>query len=153
MTLTIKGETELYRRLDTVSDVLKNKFWVNVKDDLKDNLDANIAKHNKSGKLERNAYAKVIDNGAEVGVKNEGMLVTWRGTRINYAMFLEHGTRDHDIAPKNKKALRWVGGNGKFFFSKGHRVSGIKATHFLENAAKETFKNLDRLFSQSLKDV
>ena len=149
MQLTIKGETELYRRLDSVSTVLRKNFWIGVQEDLEENLLDNIKPHSKSGRLERNAYVDIIPNGVEAGIKNDGMMVSWRGAKVNYGIFLEYGTRDHDIAPKNKKALRWNGAGG-FMFSKGHRVSGIKADPYLANAANETFKNLNRILTQEL---
>jgi len=149
MTFTIKGDTELYRRLDSLSDVMKRTFWTGVQEDLEDNLLANIKPHSKTGKLERNAYVDVIDNGVEAGVRDSGMLVSWRGAKVNYGIFLEYGTRKHSVAPKNKKALRW-NALGGFAFSKGHEVSGIKAEHYLSNAAKETFSSLNRIFTAEL---
>ncbi len=50
--------------------------------------------------------------------------------------FFEEGTRRHFIAPRIKKALKWVKDQTKFF-SKGHYVSGIKARHvFADGFAK-----------------
>jgi hypothetical protein len=57
------------------------------------------------------------------------------------AGFLNYGTTDHVVKPVNKKALHWTskvvspaGFSAKMktgqFFSKGHTVSGIKATGF-----------------------
>ncbi len=51
-----------------------------------------------------------------------------------YALFVEEGTDDHPVTPKHRKALRWPI-EGGFAFSKGHKVSGIDATHFLANAS------------------
>lgn len=59
------------------------------------------------------------------------------------AQFLHGGTDKHKVAPVNKKALFWKGkviaskGLGakmktQGFFSKGHYVSGIKATKWFE---------------------
>lgn len=42
--------------------------------------------------------------------------------------YFEEGTRRHFIAPRIKKALKWVKEQKKYF-SKGHYVSGIKARH------------------------
>lgn len=49
------------------------------------------------------------------------------------SVYQHRGTKAHFIRPKKKKALSWVanpGIHGKRFFSKGHRVSGIKASNF-----------------------
>lgn len=50
-----------------------------------------------------------------------------------YASYLEYGTQSHDIFPKVAKVLHWTT-DGKHFFSKGHRVSGITPTPFMEPA-------------------
>jgi len=127
---------------------MQKTFWGYVRTDLEDTLRENTKQYN-SKNIERNIYSKTIDDGVEAGIRNEGMLVG--SPKINYAVFLNGGTKDHDIAPKDKKALRWVGAGGRFFFSKGHRVKGIKGSHFIENSAKETFSRLDKLFTQSLR--
>ena len=153
MTLTIKGEDELYARFNSLNKVMKTTFWGLVRTDLQETLLKNVQPHTQGhdSKLERNVYAKKIDDGVEAGIRDEGMLVRWNGLSINYATFVNSGTDDHDIAPKNKKALRWVGGNGRNFFSKGHRVKGIKASHFIENTAQETFSRLDKMFTEALR--
>lgn len=52
-----------------------------------------------------------------------------------HGLMLDGGTRRHWVGPKRKKALRFVGPGGRFFFSRGHWVSGIKAMRFVEGAA------------------
>ena len=52
-----------------------------------------------------------------------------------HGLMLNDGTKRHWVGPKHKKALRFVGPGGRFFFSKGHWVSGIKAMRFIEGAA------------------
>jgi len=47
------------------------------------------------------------------------------------SVFLHAGTKRHFIAPVKKLALSWVQG-GTRRFSKGHFVSGIKATDFFK---------------------
>lgn len=49
------------------------------------------------------------------------------------AHYLNDGTDPHKITPVNAQALHWEEG-GKHFFSKGHVVSGIKASHYREKA-------------------
>ncbi len=152
MTLTLKGDTELYHKLNNLSEVISRHFWIGVQEDYEKNLLENVKPHTNpggSGNLERNAYVDIIKNGVEGGIRDEGMMVTFSGGRINYGQFVEHGTTDHDITPKNKKALMWNTTYGTFF-SKGHRVKGIKASHYLERAAKSTFKNLERIFKEEL---
>lgn len=62
---------------------------------------------------------------------------TARGFRATVAheaaSFLEHGTRRHFVAPREKLALSWEK-NGERFFSGGHFVSGIPARRVLQKA-------------------
>ena len=52
---------------------------------------------------------------------------------IAYEYFLEYGTVPHFIFPTKKAALSWVE-EGNRYFSKGHMVSGIMATMFMQRA-------------------
>lgn len=49
------------------------------------------------------------------------------GTKLDYGIYLERGTRDH--GPRTAKVLRFKGKNGAFVFAK--RVKGIRATRWL----------------------
>jgi len=149
MQLIIKNESDLYRRLDSLSDVFKKTFWVGVQEDLEKNLLRNIKPHSKTGKLERNAYVKIIPNGVEAGIENEGMMVDWRGTRKNYGVFVHEGTRPHIIKPKKKKSLRWSPPGGDVFAKEVHHP-GYKGDPYLYNAAQETFNRLDKIFREEL---
>ena len=64
------------------------------------------------------------------------------GRKAPYAKYLHDGSgiyaghKKYEITTKKKKALRFVGGNGKFVFSKKVIHSGIKKDEFLFRAAK-----------------
>ena len=150
MQIEIKGDTELYHRLNALTEVMQKTFWLGVRDDYEDNLRKNVARHFQTGRIERNAYVKPIKNGVEGGIKDNGMMVSWNGKKFNYAYFVHEGTRPHTITPKKKKALRWVGGGG-FIFSKKVEHPGYKGDPFLMDAAVKTFKNLDRIMNTELK--
>lgn len=157
MRLTISGEEALYKKFTSLTKVMKTTFWGYVRTDLEENLLDNVKDNYTSGKLERNVYAKKIDDGVEGGVRNEGMLVEWNGKKINYAAFLNYGTKPHTIEPKDKKALRFgMGGanvfvGGRYVFAKSVKHPGTTATNFIENSAQETFKNLDKMFNKAMK--
>lgn len=57
------------------------------------------------------------------------------------AGYLNDGTDPHKIKPVIAQALHWEE-DGQDFFSKGHVVSGIKASHFVEKTDRvvENFK-------------
>ena len=75
---------------------------------------------------------------------------------VPLGLFFEEGTKDHWIEPVEKEALHWVQ-DGKSFFSKGHQVSGIQATHIMrdmiENAMpqfkQELATGLERFYKES----
>ena len=88
------------------------------------------------------------------------------GKNIPLDLFFEHGTKDHWIEPKEKKALHWIdtGGSaakaiysqgdnltdGVSRFSKGHYVSGIKSLHIIEDTVKANKEELQREFTKEM---
>lgn len=151
MRLVIEGESALYKKLFNLTDVMKRSFWIGVQEDFEGNLLKNIKPHSKTGKLERNAYVDIINGGVEGGVRDNGMMVTTKGQKVNYGVFVEFGTKPHIITPSKKKSLRFFIGS-KAVFSKSVKHPGYKGDPFLMNAAKETFGNLERIFNTELKD-
>ena len=65
---------------------------------------------------------------------------------VPLGLFFEEGTKDHWIEPVEKKALHWVH-DGEGFFSMGHEVSGIQATHIM----RDMMENAMPQFKQELK--
>lgn len=62
-----------------------------------------------------------------------------------HALFVHWGTRKHPIFPKNKKALRWVGG-GKFIFAKFVKEHpGYEGDPWLVKAADEAVRQFDAI--------
>ncbi len=151
MKIEIDGASELAKTLNTLEDVIVDSFWEDVEVNLFKNIERMSKKYNDTGTLSRNIYSDSGDGYAEVGIRDDGMMVNWDGAKVNYASFILHGTRAHMIKPKDKKALRWVSGSGRFAFSKGHMVSGIKKDNFLEKSALKTFDNLQKILDRQLK--
>jgi len=62
---------------------------------------------------------------------------------MDIAGYLHRETARHMVKPVNKKALHWQM-KGKDYFSKGHMVSGIKATNWwrLYEKTKEKINNI-----------
>ena len=101
------------------------------------------AKHFKTGTLEHNIYMdfKLGGKVGEVGVDDRGMLVSWKGQRVNYAIFVHFGTRPHEIKPKKARALAFVKGD-KLIFAKRVRHPGYVGDPFLYNALQEAAQKL-----------
>ena len=147
MQISLEGNKELIDAINKFSQPLNDAFWVAVGTDLKRNLQKNIQPHNKTERLYRNIFKKKIKNGTTAGVLDNGVLVDWKGMRINYGIFLNNGTAPHKICAKNKKSLRWVSGNG-FAFAKCVEHPGTKAVNFINNSANATFSNLDNILNK-----
>lgn len=98
----------------------------------------------KSGALER-SVSKIMDVGGTPRI-----YLFLDGTKAEYAKFIHDGTKEHEVSPKNKKALRYVGGNG-YYFSKGHTVKGIKADPFLKDAITKNLTLLQGRINKVLK--
>jgi hypothetical protein len=82
-----------------------------------------------SGQLERSIQEDVEGSGLSGKVWLEESVAP-------YGKFVHDGTKEHQVAPKSRKALYFVSG-GQKWFSKGHMVQGIKKDQFL-------FKAFDR---------
>ena len=129
MKVEIQGLKELqglFKKLDkrTQKDVL-----VELTNITYDEAKKRIAKHHKTGKMEHNLYKKVklSDMQAEIGVDNDGMIVEWRGKKVNYAVFVHFGTKAHEIKPRKRKVLRFVGKNNRFYQFWGPKTKQEKA--------------------------
>ena len=80
-----------------------------------------------------------VDNGifkSTISVDNSRELQSRVYSPVSYAKFLEKGTSSHFITPKTKKVLAWKSG-GKWFYSKGHMVSGIAPRHHFGRTARK----------------
>lgn len=66
-------------------------------------------------------------------------------------LFFEEGTQRHFIAPRFKKALKWVQ-DGVKFFSKGHYVSGLQARHVFRDGLDKGYPEFKKKLTQELED-
>lgn len=96
--------------------------------EVEDYVEAEAAKHNRTGKLVASIYKRRLGPLAwEVG----------HDPRVaRHALFVHWGTRPHDIRPKRKKALRWPAGAG-FAFARKVRHPGYKGDPWLVRAAAQ----------------
>jgi len=98
----------------------------------------NASKHSRTGVMEHNVYYKVNLKRlyGEVGVDDRGMLVDWRGKKVNYAEFVHFGTKPHKIKPRRAKVLMFVK-DGRFVFAKEVNHPGYKGDLFLYKALEK----------------
>ncbi len=146
----LKELQELFKKLDEGS---KKDMLIELTNITYDETKKRIAKHHKNGKMEHNLYKKLnlSDMQAAVGIDDDGMMVDWKGKKINYAEFVHFKTEPHFIHPKFKKALRWEKTNEKtkfVFFAKAVRHPGYKGDPFLYDALSTASKDVTKIFER-----
>jgi len=143
--IRIKNEENILRVLDTLPKERTTQAVKDITEDLYENVKKLARPHfRQRSTLETNIRHKVKSNAGIVWIDNDGMLVNWRGRRLNYVEFVLYGTRPHIIKPRRKKALRFVK-LGDFVFAKRVRHPGYRGDNFLQKAINETLNNLERI--------
>lgn len=94
----------------------------------------------RSGNLERAVDTRFSNHGL-VGT------VFLNKNRAPYGPFVHEGTPPHEIVPKTRKALRWVGGND-FVFAKHVNHPGTKADPFLYEALDSRTEVIHGIFEK-----
>ena len=100
------------------------------------------SRHSKKGDLLASLYNRAIPNGREVGHDPQ---------RAPHAIFVNAGTRPHVILPKNKKALRWVSGNGFVFAGKLNHPGYIGDAYML-NALTIALQQFRQIVDDATRD-
>ena len=123
------------------------------------------------GMTQRYSQSLVIEtNVSSAGIKLK-IYVDYKdrdGKNIPLDLFFEHGTKDHWIEPKNKKALHWIksgGGSpqsiysqgsesqdGDGMFSKGHFVKGIEARNIMTDTKRLGYPKFKKELMKQLRD-
>ena len=142
--ITITGLAEAQKFVTDVPQVIARRVILDMSQIAYDRMQEGAGRHTKTGALFDSVYNKSLSPlSRQVGHDER---------RAPHARFILHGTKDHKVAPKDKKALRWAG-NGKFFFSKGHMVKGIVADNYLETAAAEAVRQMPAIVDRAMKEL
>lgn len=96
-----------------------------------------------SGALFQSLYNRSIPKGREVGHDPQ---------RAPHALFVNLGTRPHEIRPKNKKALRWAAG-GLFHFAKVVKHPGYRGDAYMIAAATEAVRAFRAIVDDATKEA
>lgn len=67
-------------------------------------------------------------------------------------MFVHWGTRPHVIKPKNKKALRWAGADGRFIFARAVNHPGYRGDAYLVEAARKAIRRMPEIVQNALRE-
>lgn len=100
------------------------------------------ASHSKTGVLLQSLFNRPTPLGREVGHDTD---------RAPQALWVNAGTKPHDIKPKNKKSLRWVSGN-RFIFSKLVRHPGYRGDAYIARAATDALRQFSAIIDRATKD-
>lgn len=104
-------------------------------EDIEEQVERDAGKHSKTGAL--------FNSVGKRRTGQSGWLVGHDLQRAKHALFVHWGTKPHTIAPKRKKALRWVSGN-RFAFAKRVRHPGYRGDPWLVRAASQAPLIFDR---------
>ena len=70
--------------------------------------------------------------------------------RASYGIFVQNGTKPHEIRAKNRKFLRWVV-SSEFIFAKKVKHPGYKGDAFFELAIKQEVPKFERWLEREIK--
>lgn len=101
----------------------------------------NVRAPYKTGKLRRSIKKRV--SGLEVRIT----------PTAPYSIFVEEGTRPHEIVPVNAKALRFTVGYGQVVFAKRVSHPGTAPQPFVQETADATRAKIPQLWADLWRDV
>jgi len=145
MSVKISGLTETKEWLKNLDEEMSKKLIKKVTQDAFENVKKLGSQHTDTGNMESNIRHKVKNNEGYVYIDDIGMLVDWKGKKVNYAAFVLFGSRPHTITPKHKKVLRSNSIND-FVFDKKIHHPGYKGDDFLYKGVKQTLNKIDEIY-------
>lgn len=160
----LDGDERLRQALAKLPEVVRRRLNIAMAAATRDVAEYARTHHrfiSRSGTLEQSITETVAEDAGDVyGVVELNPAGTRTASGLSYGIFQHDGTDRHFVAPRYRKALRWVGQDGKFHFSrKGLWVRGIKPDPFIYNAAETLVQNgavqaiFDRQIDLALKEA
>jgi hypothetical protein len=156
ISVEIQGVRELLGELKDFPEALERDVIRNMSQIAYDSMEKGAQRHFKTGALQSSLYNRAILDGREVG-HDTGI--------APHAQFVLFGTPPHDIAPKDKKALRWVkagftgpvdfsgkSGSGGFQFAGLVKHPGYIGDDYMEKAKDDAVALFSQFVDQALKD-
>jgi hypothetical protein len=145
--IQINGEQELNARLNKIADAKWfDPFIKDLAQSVFDDIEQQYGKHSKTGMLEKSlgsGVEQLADH--QYRVRSDGQIAP-------YNLFIEFGTRPHKIYPKDRKALRWVGGNG-FIFAKFVNHPGTTGDPIFSTATDNVLQKFSEIAAKYMKDI
>lgn len=145
--VTITGEDRLNLRLQKIADAKWfDSFIRDLSQSVYDDVEKGYNRHSKTGLLE-----KSLGSGVEK-IGDRAFRVRSDGQIANYNIWLEVGSRPHEIKPVKRKALRWVVGN-QFAFAKFVKHPGYVGDPIFTMAATHALREFDTLVHKYLAEI
>ena len=144
LNISVSGIDDVTLNLKNYSERFPKALVRRLTQDIHDESVKNASVHTKTGTMENNIALRVRGLKGKVFIEDDGMMVSWRGKPINYAVFVHFGTRPHIITPKKRKSLRW-NGISAYNFAKAVKHPGYKGDPFMYSAARDVFKRLNQI--------
>lgn len=67
-------------------------------------------------------------------------------------LFFEEGTKDHELPKVAGRIYTWIAGGFIRAFSRGHKVSGIKARHVFRDGFRKGYPEFKKKLAQEIED-
>lgn len=147
LNITVSGTKEIQKTLQNIDERIGSAIVKEATHELFDEVKKRAKKHTDTGNMEDNITFRVRKNNGIVYIEDAGMMVEYKGKKINYATFVLYGTRPHKIAPKEKETLRYSNVN-RFVFAKTVKHPGYKGDNFLQTSRDAIFAKLDNIIDK-----
>lgn len=149
MTIFLKftGLTEAMGTLRRLPEHMERGVILRMSQIAYDEAQRGAGRHTKaegSGALFQSLFNRAIPKGREIGHDLD---------RAPHAVFVQFGTRPHEIRPKDKKALRWVGAGGSFVFAGKVNHPGYIGDAYLIDAATLAVREFRAALDETLKEL
>lgn len=148
--IEIRRLAELVAAFEKAPAIIKEEIRLALRVALRDIQERARSEHRfrtRSGNTERSVTTQIISDWPATGRIKLDPAVTRTTNGASYGEYIHDGTRPHVIRPKDKKALRWPGGNG-FIFAKRVNHPGTKPDPFLYEAAENERASINATFDR-----
>ena len=143
ITVEVTGAKELIAELRDLPEAFQKPVINKLAAVAYDSAQKGAGRHVVTGALFQSLYNRPITGGREVGHDPN---------RAPHAVFVNFGTRPHQIRPKNKKALRWASGNG-FIFAKLVNHPGYRGDPYMVQAKDDALAQFSAIVDKTLKEA
>ena len=138
----LQGLSEVTGTLRGLPAALEHKTILRMSQVAFDRAQEGAGRHNRTGALFQSLYNRSIPKGREVGHDPD---------RAPHAVFVQLGTRPHEIRPSKKKALRWVSGSNFMFAGKVNHP-GYRGDAYLIDAATLAVRQFAQIVDDAFKE-